>query len=524
MGSGDRQRAVLLAVVSAIGLLVAVVIAAAVVMGPLRTVEEVVTEGPVAAGRVGALVADASLRLVAVLPLLVLLTVAAVAIPLRDWARTRWTSGPGRVDPLTGTATRPAMLDRLDHAIAASGRHGRTVGVIFLDLDGFKRLNDEFHHDIGDRVLMVVAARLQAIARRTDLVCRYGGDEFVLVVEHLDGHGAAGVVAEKALTAIREPVRVDSYTFQLSASLGIALFPDATDDHHELVALADAAMYEAKQAGGDTYRFSTADLRLDHQERHATLVELRTAIDDGELVLAHQPQVALASGRVVGAEALLRWRRDDGAGPVPAGRFIALTENTELAERIGRWVVDTAVADVARWRRDDPTLQVAVNVGLRHLRHGTLADDVRAALARHGVPGAALALEVAERTIGLDPDRVLPVLEQLRELGATIVVDEFGMGQTSLGQLPDLPVDALKLHPDLSERLTGSGSRMVAGLVGLGHELGLQVLVTRIETPDQLRRARDLGCDRAQGFLIAPPLPADRVASSTGVDELLAAE
>lgn len=511
MGSGDQRRAVLLAVVSAVGIVVALVIGTAVVLGPLRAAERALGQDPVTAGQVEALVGDAALRLVAVLPLMVLLTIAAVAVPLRDWARARWGSGPGRLDPLTGTATRPAMLDRLDLAVAASGRHGRSVGVLFVDLDGFKRLNDEFHHDVGDRVLMVVASRLQAVARRTDLVCRYGGDEFVLVVEHLDGHTGAAVVADKVLCALREPLRVDGYTFQLTASVGAALFPEDTTDHHDLVALADAAMYEAKQAGGDTYRFSTADLRLGQQQRHATLLELRGALEADELVLAYQPQIDLTTDRVVGAEALLRWRRDDTGEPVPAGRFIALTENTELAEQIGRWVLDTAIGAVARWRQSDPSMRVAVNVGLRHLRHGDLVEDVRAALAQHVVPADAVELEVAESAVGLDPDRVLPVLASLHDLGVRITLDEFGSGQTSLTGLPELPIDALKLDTRLTERLGGSGAAMVAGLVGLGHELGLEVVVGRVEDGEQLRRARDLGCQRAQGFLIAPPSPPEAV-------------
>lgn len=520
----DSRRTTLLAGVAALALLVVVATALLVVAGPLTRAGEVVADLPGGA-TAAALVADAALRLLAVLPLLVVVTLAVVAAPLREWARRRAGDGAARLDPLTGTATRTALLERLDHAVLSSSRHGKSVAVMFLDLDGFKELNDEFHHDVGDRVLMVVAERLHEVARRTDLVCRYGGDEFVVLAEHLDDQSSASVLADKVLAALRDPIPIDEYVFHLTASLGIAMCPSDTEDSRELVSLADAAMYVAKDDGGDTYRFSTVDLRSDHESRQATLVELRSALEHGELDLVYQPQIDLRTGGVVSAEALLRWRRSGELDPVPAGRFIALTENTELAETIGRWVVSTAVAQVARWNREGAgePLGAAVNIGLRHIRHGTVVDDVRTALAANAVDPSLVELEIAEQTLGADPDRVVPVLHELAALGVRIVLDEFGTGQTSLAQLPELPLHAIKLDATLGQRLASSGAAMVAGIVGLGRELGLQVVLPRIEHAGQLRRARQLGCHRAQGYLISAPVAPEAV-RAVDLDEPAPAE
>ena len=423
----------------------------------------------------------------------------------------------GPVDPLTGAATGVGLQDRLVHATAATGRHGASLAVLRLDLDGFSRLDGTVPHDVGDRALIEVADRLRAVGRRTDLVARLGGDEFVVVAEHLDGESGAGVVADKMLAAVRDPLVIDEHTIELTASLGVAMCPQDSDDAEELLALAAGALDTAKRAGGDTYRCSTVDLRAEHEQRQATLAELRDAVHGEQLELAYQPQIDLRTGNVVCAEALLRWRRDHGAGLVPAGRFITLTENTELAEQIGAWVLDTALAQVGRWQEDPATarLTVAVNVGLRHVRSGHLLDDVARALAEHGVAPEHLEVEVAEPALAADPDRVAAVMRSLHDMGARVVLDAFGTGQTSLARLPDLPLHAIKLDATLGQRLAGTGAGMVAGLVGLGRELGLQVILPRIEHAGQLRRAHQLGCHRAQGDLIAPPRSAERVLAAS---------
>lgn len=418
-----------------------------------------------------------------------------------------------RHDPLTGLATRPVLHERLAQAIASNLRLERTVGVLLVELDGFGDLTRDVRQDIADRLLMEVASRLGHEARRTDLLCRHGGHEFVLLAEHLRDQADAAVVADRVLATVRDPITVAGRTFRLTASIGVGLHPDDTADPGELLRLASTAMVEARRAGGDTYRFSSIDLRDDRLTRRTTLGELRDAIERNDLLLAYQPQIDLRSGHVVSAEALLRWRRDRSGEPVAAGRFIALTENTELAERIGQFVLNRAIADVVTWhaRPGGEGLTVSVNVGMHHLRHGDLVADVARTLDQHGVAGRFLELEIPEDAIGQAPEAVLPVLLALRELGVRLVLDDFGAGQTALGRLPDLPLNALKLDTTLSNRLAGSGAGMVAGLVGLGRELGLQVVIPRIEHVGQLRRARQLGCHRAQGFLVSPPLPTDMV-------------
>ena len=451
-------------------------------------------------------------RELATLPALLAVAVVVAVTVVVDRRAQRAVPTPPDTDPLTGTATVPTMRDRLAHATASSSRHGQAVAVMVLALDDFAEVDATFAHPVGDRVLLEVASRLEAGARRTDLVCRSAGHEFVLVVEHLDGQSGAAVVADKVLASLRDPIAVGHATVLVTASLGIALCPQDSESPEELVALARGAVDTARNAGGDTYRFSSVDLRAEQAQLQATLGELRAALDGDQLELAYQPQIDLRTGAVVAAEALLRWRREEGQAAVPAGRFIAMTENSELAERIGRWVVDRAVAQVAAWQATGPGAPgVAVNVGLRHLRHGDLAGELRTALDRHGVVPACVEVEVPESVLGADPDRVVPVLHELAALGVRIVLDEFGTGQTSLAQLPDLPLHAIKLDVTLGDRLAGAGAGMVAGLVGLGRELGLQVVVPRIEHAGQLRRARELGCARAQGYLLSPPVSADRL-------------
>lgn len=512
---GQRERAHARGTTAlVVAMLVAATVAAvAVVVQPLRETAQLLAGMP-AGDTARAGLATATWRLWGVLPAVVLAGALAGARvrPRRDVTAP---AGPG--DPLTGTATRAVLHDRLEHAVAASGRHGGTVAVLRLDLDGFSRLDGAVPHDVGDRALIEVANRLRAVGRRTDLVARLGGDEFVVVAEHLDGESGAGVVADKVLAAVRDPFVVDEHTIELTASLGVALCPRDSDDGEELLALAGGALVTAKQSGGDTYRFSTVDLRVEHEQRRATLAELRSAVHDDQLELAYQPQIDLRTGEVVCAEALLRWRPGHGTGLVPAGVFIALTENTELAEQIGGWALDTAIQQVREWQTQPATadLAVAVNIGLRHVRSGNLLEDVRTALDRHGVAARHLEVEVAEPALAADPGRVAEAMRGLHALGVRVVLDAFGTGQTSLALLPELPLHAIKLDATLGNRLAGTGAGMVAGLVGLGRELGLQVILPRIEHAGQLRRARQLGCHRAQGDLIAPPQPAHRVIAAT---------
>lgn len=446
---------------------------------------------------------------------LALLAVAATAIAMIWRTAGTATTAQTRTDPLTGVATRPVLHDRLRHAVANAERNASQVALLFVDFDDFKRLNDDHDHDAGDRVLIEIADRLQAAARRTDLVVRWGGDEFVLLLENLDDSEGAAIAADKLLAAVREPISLGGVRVSTTASIGLAMYPEASRDPVDLIRMADAAMYAAKAAGGNTYRFSTPELRSDSERRQSTLIALREAVDAGDLSLRYQPQVDLRSGRVCGAEALLRWQRNgQEAPPVPAGQFIMLTETTDLAEPLGRWVLDQALEQVVTWDRTGREgLRVSVNVSARHLV-STLCEDVPKALAKHGVEAERLEIEVAERAVLDDPERSEPQLARLQQLGVTVVLDNFGTGLTSLARLGELPIDGLKLDPTMAHHLAGRGSAIVAGIVGLARELGLAVIVPHVEHTGQLRRARELGCHRAQGFLVAPPLLAGEVAQT----------
>jgi diguanylate cyclase (GGDEF)-like protein len=289
-------------------------------------------------------------------------------------------------------------------SLAPNGPGGR-VGAMFLDLDGFKALNDEYGHDVGDRVLVQIAERLRGTARQTDLVARYGGDEFVVLLDHLDDVQGAATAAQKFITAVARPIRTAGVVLDVGASIGIALYPDDTDDPEELVRLADSAMYVAKAAGGHTYRFSTAELREAEARRLETVESIRHALEMGDLVLRYEPQHELTSGGVVGVEALIRWERADGT-LVPADDFVEITDQTDLGTTIGTWVLDECLGQLARWRSQGLNgLVMHVNLGSRYVRHGRPAIHLGDLLRVHDIPARSVAVEVAERVLVSDPER-----------------------------------------------------------------------------------------------------------------------
>lgn len=420
-------------------------------------------------------------------------------------------NGRGRPvhDLLTGTAVRPALQERLRELLHDQRRTEMTLLRLHID----QLPDDQLPPHVEEAALVEVADRLRRSSRSTDLVCRYGRAEFAIIVDPVDGESGAAVVADRLLAAVRDPVIVAGTTLALTASTGIRMEPcgdepvgqvTATD----MITAAGHAMTRARTEGGDTYRFasrSNADT--------TTLDDLRRGLEHDELLLAHQPQVDLRTGRVVGAEALLRWQRDPRTTPLHAGEFLSCADGTDLDLALGRWTLDAAVGDLTFWHARDrrPDLSVSVNISAHHVLHGDLLADVNDALSRHAIDPRHLELEVPERALGRAATEVAGVLREVASLGVRIAVDGFGMGQSSLALLSELPITALKLDDTLGDRMAGTGAGLVAGLVGLARELRLQVVVPRIEHVGQLRRARQLGCDRAQGRLLSPPLPADRV-------------
>ncbi|SDQ83895.1 bifunctional diguanylate cyclase/phosphodiesterase [Quadrisphaera sp. DSM 44207] len=411
-------------------------------------------------------------------------------------------------DALTGLANRTELDRRLRAHLT---RDGRAATVLFLDLDRFKPINDSLGHAAGDELLSRIAERLRLLVRGTDVVARIGGDEFVVALLDEDVTSAAAAaedVARRILDAVREPVRVDGHRLAVTASVGIAVGA-APGDADALLRDADVALYRTKDAGRDGVTWFDAVLRQQVQDRHQLESDLRGAVRAGQLALAYQAEVDLRSGEVVGVEALLRWHHPT-RGPVDPGQSVDLAEQTGLIVPVGAWVLDTALADAARWAHLEP-FTTWVNVSARQLARRGFADSLLSRLAAADLPPWRVGVEVAESALA-EPGRVGAELAQLSGSGVRIGIDDFGTGYSSLAHLSRFPVDVLKVDAAFTARAaTARGAALLEGITTLGHAIDAQVIGEGVETPEQLRRLRDAGCDAAMGFLLARPVPAAQV-------------
>ncbi|MBW3661752.1 MAG: EAL domain-containing protein [Actinobacteria bacterium] len=418
-----------------------------------------------------------------------------------------------RFDHLTGLANRALFRERLEHALAAAERSGKLVGVMFLDLDRFKEVNDQFGHDVGDQLLIEVAARLQGCARRTDTVARLGGDEFTLILENLETADGAATVAQKITDSLRTPIPLDDNEVMVTTSIGIAIYPDDGTTIESLIREADSAMYHAKSAGRNTFEFSTPELRASNIRRLDTISALRGSLDRGDLRLVYQPQVEIDSGRVVGVEAFVRWERPDGHD-VPAADFIELAEDTDLMVPLGDWVLREVCRQSGAWRDDGlPGLRIAVNLSERQFHHDRLAKTVASILTTSGTDPRLLELEITEDTLVSDVQASSVTLRLLRGIGVRVVIDDFGTGYSSLSYLRSFPIDALKIDRSFVERLGEDEEATVvpAAITGLARHLKLATIAEGVETEQQVAFLRRIRCDVAQGYHFTPPLEADDV-------------
>jgi diguanylate cyclase len=414
-------------------------------------------------------------------------------------------------DPLTGLASRLVLHDRLRLALERVRRQGTAVAVLFIDLDRFKVINDSLGHDTGDRVLRVVSERLRSSARGADLAVRFGGDEFIVVCEDLDGPAGALAIAERLGALLRMPVPIDDRAHVLTVSVGVCVTTDPDRSPEDLVRDADTAMYRAKERGRDRCELFGAEMLADVTRRLEVEAGLRGALERGELRLHYQPEVDLASGRVHAVEALLRWQHPEH-GLLAPGDFMAIAEDTGLIVPIGEWVIREACRQSAAWSASPVTMRV--NLSARQLRDPALLDVVGDALLQSGVPPDKLCLELTESMLMQDVERSSAVLAKLRALGVRLALDDFGTGYSSLAYLRHLRVDRLKVDrsfmPELAEG--PAEQTIVAAIVGMARGLGIPVTAEGIETADQLDLVRALGCDAAQGFLLARPAAPDDIA------------
>ncbi|HET7487789.1 MAG TPA: EAL domain-containing protein [Acidimicrobiales bacterium] len=418
-------------------------------------------------------------------------------------------------DRLTGLVNRAVFDDRLERALALGDRQGGEVALLFVDVDRFKTINDGFGHHSGDQVLVEVARRLVSCVRRSDTVARLGGDEFAVLLGGSTNPEHAASAAERIVTSLRPAFVVDGVELFVSASIGVALWPEDCRSKAELLQHADAAMYRAKAAGGSRFEMFQPAMTVAARERLKMEADLRRAVDADELFLRWSPQVELRTGRTVGLEALIRWRHPE-RGEVAPAEFLPLAEETALIVPIGRWVLEEACRRAAAWRAAlDPSLAVAVNVSSRQLLERDFVPTVTRVLAANGLPAGALELEITEGVLLEDEEPAIAALGHLRELGVRLVMDDFGTGYSSLSSLRRPLVDAVKLDMSLIAALggdrPGSDGALVAAAVNLAHALGLQTVAEGIADDGQIRALAGFGCERGQGYHWARPLLSEDV-------------
>jgi diguanylate cyclase (GGDEF)-like protein len=409
-------------------------------------------------------------------------------------------------DSLTGLPNRKLLDDRLTQALRSARREGTTVGLLLIDLDRFKEINDTFGHQFGDRLLAQVGPRLVAAIREVDTVARLGGDEFAILLPTHTDIGAAMRVADKIRTTLATAFRVENVDFDVEASIGIVISGEHGQDAELLLQRADIAMYVAKTQSLGVFAYDPA-VDGHSPAKLALLGDLRRALGREELILHYQPKISISTGDIVGVEALVRWRHPV-RGLVQPDEFIPLAEHTGLIGPLMRYVLDHALQQARTWADAGRPLQVAVNLSARNLLDERLPAMVDELLAVHRVPAHMLELEVTESALITEPGRARSLLEQLAKVGVRISIDDFGAGYTSLGQLKDLPVTELKIDGSFVTTMTHdrSGAIIVQSVIELGHNLGLTIVAEGVETVQALDALAAFGCDVAQGYHLARPM------------------
>ena len=434
----------------------------------------------------------------------------ASAKDVTEWIRLEHRVGR---DPLTALPNREVFIDQLTRALARHARSSLHLGVLFIDLDSFKQINDSIGHEAGDRLLAEVAQRLRDAVRGGDVVGRLGGDEFGILLELLDSDHEAVAVARRVLNAFAEPFELGSGPVSVSASVGLATADDADKTAGRVIHEADIAMYRAKASGRNRFAIFDAELRLEVDRRLTVERDLRSALSRHEFEVHYQPVVSLTDGSVVSFEALLRWTHQEW-GAISPDEFIPLAEENGLIVPIGAWVLGTALRQLAEWRAGGAELSVSVNISPRQLADEGVGATVATLLAEAGVPASALCLEVTETAVLSEPIRAATRLAELRALGVRIAFDDFGTGYSSLRHLSQLPVDVIKLDRTFVSALNRQDAHrdraILIAVTTAARELAISVIAEGVEDTEQLAELHRAGCGFAQGYLFsAARRPAD---------------
>ncbi|ROM77866.1 GGDEF domain-containing protein [Pseudomonas brassicacearum] len=416
-------------------------------------------------------------------------------------------------DPLTGLPNRLLFSDRTEQALASAQLHKRGCALLLVDLDHFKNINDSLGHNVGDELLKRVAERFRGLFAPGVTLARLGGDEFAVLVENCSQPGQAAVLARRILDALKEPLRFDGHALFINASVGISLFPGDARSAGQLLRNADSALFKAKSAGRDGYALYTEELTAHAQQRVEIAFELRRALEQQELRVYYQPVHDLASGRLVGVEALVRWQHPS-RGLVSPAEFIPIAERTGLIARIDAWVMDQACRQMCRWQQAGVVLEfVAVNVSSRLFAHRELYDEVARVLHDTGLDPACLELEVTESAVMEDPEVALEQMYRLRELGVRLAIDDFGTGYSSLLRLKRLPVQKLKIDQGFVAGLPWDEDdvAIVRVIVALARSMGMQVHAEGIEQREQAAFLLEQACELGQGYWFGRPVPAPQL-------------
>jgi diguanylate cyclase (GGDEF)-like protein/PAS domain S-box-containing protein len=417
-------------------------------------------------------------------------------------------------DGLTDLPNRMLLMDRVNQAIARARRNGTRAAVMYLDLDGFKRINDSLGHAVGDKVLQSIATRLLSCVRSSDTVSRMGGDEFVVLLSEISHAADASITARKILAALTSAHIVDEANLHITASIGLSTYPDDGEDADTLFKKADAAMYQAKETGRNNYRFYTTEMNVRAIERQAIEAELCLALERNEFELHYQPKISLETGEITGVEALLRWAHPE-RGLLPPAQFIPIAEDCGLILPIGRWVLREACRQVTDWR--DAGLQVAavsVNVSALEFRSGDFIEGLRAILKETRLDPSYLELELTETVLMQRAESTTTVLRALKSIGVRLAVDDFGTGYSSLSYLKKFPIDSLKIDRSFVRDITADtdDATIVSAVITMAKSLRKRVIAEGVETEDQINLLRSCGCDEAQGFYFSRPMAGEHFA------------